>query len=249
MEGNTIQKAIAVLNFISKEPYYFTAMEISEGLSLNRSSVHRILSSLMDEGMVLQSRSNRKYKLGPLSYHIGASYLHNMNYMEDIHAIVEKTAEKIQMSVGYAVLENGKIMTVYEVEGYISVRMGYKPGTFYPIHCGAYGKTITAFHKPLSELREMVYSADLEKRTDMTITDPELLLKEYERIRNHGYCISNEENAKGAIGVGAPVRNSKGVVIASIAAAGIKAGVDNNRLNEIKEVIINAAKEISALIP
>ena len=249
MEGNTIQKAIAVLNFLSKEPYYFTAMEISEGLDLNRSSVHRILSSLMDEGMVLQSSNNRKYKLGPLSYHIGASYLHTMNYMEEIYMIVERTAEKIQMSVGYAVKENGKIMTVYEVEGYINVRMGYKPGTFYPIHCGAYGKTITAFHKPLSELKEMVHSAKLEKRTDKTITDPDKLLKEFEKIRNQGYCISNEENAKGALGIGAPVRNSKGEVVASIAAAGIKAGIDNNRLNEIKKVIMEAAEEISALIP
>jgi DNA-binding IclR family transcriptional regulator len=89
----------------------------------------------------------------------------------------------------------------------------------------------------------------LDKRTDKTITDPDKLLKEFEKIRNQGYCISNEENAKGALGIGAPVRNSKGEVVASIAAAGIKAGIDNNRLNEIKKVIMEAAEEISALIP
>lgn len=245
----SLKKAIAILNYLSSEPYQFTAIEISKALNINRSTVHRILSSLIEEMMVLQSPVTKKYKLGPLSYHIGASYLHSMGYIDEIHSIIENIAEKLSLSVGYAVKEGNRIMTLYEVEDYISVRMGYKPGSFYPIHCGAYGKTIMAFHKPLSELRDIVYSTPLEKKNERTITDPEALLKEYEKIRIQGYAISNGENAKGAIGVGAPVRNTKGEVVGCVAAAGIKASINQARLNEIKNTVIRGANKISSLIP
>ncbi|KAB3534365.1 IclR family transcriptional regulator [Alkaliphilus pronyensis] len=245
----SLQKAIAILKFLSYEPYHFTAIEISKGLNINRSTVHRMLATLMEEMMVLQNPITKKYKLGPLSYHIGASYLHNMKYVDEIHNIIDGIAEKLSLSVGYAVKEGNKIMTLYEVEDYVSVRMGYKPGSFYPINCGAYGKTIMAFHKPLDELRRIVYSTPLEKRSEKTITNPDKLLKEYEKIRMQGYSISNGENLKGALGVGAPVKNSKGDVIACVAAAGIKASIDQARLKEIKAVVIDGANKISSLIP
>lgn len=245
----SIQKAIAILKYMSSEPYHFTALELSKALDINRSTVHRILSSLKNEMMVLQSPTTKKYKLGPQSYHIGASYLHNMSYIDEIHSIIEEIAEKLSLSVGYAVKEGNQIMTLYEVEDYISVRMGYKPGSFYPIHCGAYGKTIMAFHKPLSELKEIVYSTTLVKKSEKTITDPEKLLKEYEKIRNQGYAISNEENSKGALGLGAPVRNSKGEVIACVAAAGIKASINQEKLKEMKKLVMDGADRISKLIP
>lgn len=245
----SIQKAIAILKHLSLEPYHFTAIEISKALNINRSTVHRILSSLKDEMMVLQSPATKKYKLGPLSYHIGASYLHNMSYIDEIHSIIEDIAEKLKLSVGYAVKEGNRIMTLYEVEDYISVRMGYKPGSFYPIHCGAYGKTIMAFHKPLEELREIVYSVPLERKSPKTITDPERLLREYEKIRLQGYAISDEENTVGAFGLGAPIRNFKGDVIACVAAAGIKASISPEKLEEMKRLIIGGAEKISKLIP
>lgn len=252
MENNklsSLEKTIEILKYLAREPYSFSALELSRVLNINRSTVHRILSTLKSEMIILQSPSNKKYKLGPMIYHLGSAYINKSNYTHEIFHIVDEVSEKTNLSTGYSVIENGKIINLYENELFNIVRMGYKPGNFYPIHCGAYGKTIMAFYEPLKELEEIVYNRKLEKMTEYTMTDPKRIMEEYDKIRRQGYCISNEEHIRGAIGIGAPVRNSKGKVIGCIAGAGIKASITPEELEHFKEVIIDAANRISKYIP
>ncbi|WZL72440.1 IclR family transcriptional regulator [Clostridiaceae bacterium 35-E11] len=246
---SSLEKAMMVLKYLAKEPYQFTALELSKALQINRSTVHRILADLMKSMLVLQSPSTKKYKLGPMSYHIGAAYLHASNYSDEIAQIVDEAAKKLELSVGYAVIDDGNIITLYENEHYFGMSMGYKPGTLYPINCGAYGKTLMAFYEPYQELEKIVYTTKLEKRTENTITDPKVLLQEYAHIRERGYAISDGENIKGAFGVGVPVRNSKNKVCACIGVACIKASITPEKLEFIKKVILDAANKISKLIP
>lgn len=252
MENNklsSLEKSIEVLKYLAREPYSFSALELSKSLHINRSTVHRILSTLKSEMLVLQCSSNKKYKLGPMIYHLGSAYINKSNYTNEIFQIVDEVSEKLKMSTGYSVIEDDKIINLYENEMFTTFRMGYKPGCFYPIHCGSYGKAIMAFYEPLEELREIIYNTKLEKRTENTITDPDKLLKEYARIRQQGYAISDGENIEGAIGIGAPVRNSKDKVVGAIATAGIKASIKPEKLECIKKVIIDAADRISKYIP
>ncbi|MBA1335477.1 MAG: Transcriptional regulator, IclR family [Firmicutes bacterium] len=246
---SSVQKAIEIMKLLTKEPYTFTAIEISKALGINRSTVHRILNILKEEMIILQNSSTKKYKIGPMAYNIGASYLNSEMYMDEIHSILDEVAEKTRLSAGYAIREGDKIVNIYEIETYIPMRMGYRPGLFYPIHCGVYGKTIMAFYSPPEKLREIVHSTKLEKMTENTITDPERLLEEYAKIREQGYAVSDEERLKGAIGIGAPVRNSKGEVVACIGVAGIKASLSREDIEYIKDIVINGANRISRLIP
>lgn len=225
---SSLEKTIEILKYLAKEPYSFSALELSRALDINRSTVHRILATLKGQMLIIQSPTSKKYKLGPMIYHIGSAYINRSNYTNEIFQIVDEVSEKLRLSTGYSVIEDNKIINLYENEMFTSIRMGYKSGCFYPIHCGAYGKTIMAFHQPIEELREIVSNAKLEKRTGNTITDPDKVLEEYAEIRKQGYAISDEENVKGAIGIGAPVRNSKDKVIASIAVAGIKASITSD---------------------
>lgn len=246
---SSVQKAIQIMKLLAKEPCTFTAIEISKALEINRSTVHRLLNVLKDEMLILQNSSTKKYKIGPMAYNIGAAYLNSQMYTDEIHSILDEVAEKTRLSAGYAVREGDKIINIYEVETYIPMRMGYSPGLFYPIHCGVYGKTIMAFYNPPEKLREIIYSAKLEKMTENTITDPEELIKEFAEIREQGYAVSDEERLQGAIGIGAPVRNSKGEVVACIGVAGIKASLSREDIENIKDIVIDGANRMSRLIP
>ena len=225
-----------------------TALELSEELGINRSTVHRIINILIGEMFVLQNPSSRKYSLGPTTYTIGASYLHNQNNSERIKYILDDLAKETKQSIGYAILVEDRILNMYEIENYQPIKIGYKSGCFYPIHCGAYGKCIMAFYEPEKKLREIVYSADLFPKGPNTIIDPEILLEEYRRIRQQGYAISDEESVKGLIGIGAPVRNSNGRVIASVAAACLKSSLSDDEFEDIINKTIAGANKISKLL-
>lgn len=245
----SIEKTFMILKRLAHEPYEMTALELSEELKINRSTVHRILNTLKNQMLVLQNPFNKKYSLGPECYHIGIAYLNNQSNSEQIRYILNEVAMETKQSVGYAMLVGGRIINIYEIENYQPIKIGYRPGSYYPIHCGVYGKTIMAFYEPIEELREIVYCSDLYRKTPYTITDPEELLKEYEKIRKNGYAISDEENLLGAIGIGAPVRNSKGKVIACVGVACLKSNLKDNELEFIKNKVIEGAQKISKLLP
>ena len=247
--NTSIEKAIATLKRLAEPPYEMTALDLSKELKINRSSVHRIINSFIKEMMILQNPITKKYSLGPEAYRIGNSYLLSLNSMDQIRYIVTEVARETNQSVGYSVLSGDKIVNIFEVENFQPIKIGYTPGTVYPINCGAYGKAIMAFYEPWEELIEIVERAFLPKKTPYSITDSNELLKEYEKIRKQGYAISDEEGMIGAMGIGAPIRNSRGQVVASIAAAVVKGTLDERDFEFLKLKIIEGANKISKLIP
>lgn len=241
-------KMIEIMKAFGEEPFSYSAKELSEKLNLNRTTVHRILSELEAEMLVVQNLTDKKYSIGPAMYHIGSRYLYrNSNFLE-IRTIVDRIAIETNQNIGYTIIDNGKIINLYESEISMPMRITYRHGSYFPINCGAYGKTITAYREPKEELERIVRETELEKRTPNTITDPELLLKEYENIRKNGYAISDEENMLGAFGIGAPIYNSNGKIHGCLGLAAVKTSLNEDDINRFIEIIKKGAKDISKFI-
>ncbi|ACB86225.1 IclR family transcriptional regulator [Natranaerobius thermophilus] len=242
------RKAIKVLKALAQEPYEFSAKEISEQLNINRTSVHRILNDYMQEKLVTQNRYTKKYKLGPETFKIGAAYLNVKNINNDIVGIVNEIATKTKESVGLYVKDEDVIISLYESESFQLQKMGYKAGSTYPINAGSVGKCITAFLDE-ERIEELLENTKLEQYTSHTITDKEELRKEFKQIRAQGYAISDEDKVLGRYGIAAPVWNSQGHVVASVAVACQKTGLTTNKIETIKNNILKGAEEISDLMP
>jgi DNA-binding IclR family transcriptional regulator len=243
-----IGKTIEILKTLAKEPFSYSAQELSSLLSINRTTVHRILNELEQELFVVQNNSNKKYTIGPSMYHIGSKYLYrNSNFLE-IRTIVDNIAVETKQNVGYTIIENDKIINLYESEIAMPVRITYQYGSYFPINRGAYGKTIMAFYKPLEKLEEIVRTSKLEGTTPNSITSPEELLLEYKKIREQGYTISDEENLLGALGIGVPIFNSEGKIHGCIALAAAKGMMTEESISSYINVLKKGAREISKYI-
>lgn len=243
-----IEKTIQVLKTLSEQPYEFSATQLSNILGFNRTTIHRILNSLENEMFIIRNESNKTYSIGPSLYHVGVQYLNRKSNYTDIKSIIDEASKEVGQSIGYTIIVNKKIINIYESETYYPIRIRYQQGDYYPINCGAYGKTIMAFYEPIEDLEKIVYQIELVKKTKNSITDPVKLLKEYEKIRKNGYAISDEENILGAIGVGAPVFNSSGKIHGALAAAVVKNTLNKKELDTLINVIIDGAKKISKYI-
>jgi len=240
----SVMKAINVLNMMAKEPYEYTALEISREVGLNRTTVHRLLSTLVEGRMVIQSKSTSKYMIGPQAYRMGMAYKYGFDSEDVIKKIINETGKQLRMSVGYSIKDGMDVISLYDVEQYADVLFGYKIGSKWPLYRGASGKSVIAFHEPLSELVELVQVMKMDKKTENTITDPVELLKDYENIRKRGYAISDEESIIGAMGIGYPVRNPSGEVIATVSIATIKASMDEARIKEVVGILRETAGQI-----
>jgi DNA-binding IclR family transcriptional regulator len=247
-KSTAINKALQIMKTFSEGDYAYSVIEISEKLNINRTTVYRILQELEQEMFVVQNKTDKKYRIGPVLYHIGTKYLYRNHNFDQIRAIVDEIALKTKQNVGYTVIDNMKIMNLYESEVNMPVKITYQYGTYFPINAGAYGKTLMAFYEPLEELEQIVKNTVLEKRTLYTITDKEQLMNEYKKIREQGYAISDEENLIGAMGIGVPVYNGKGKVTSCIAVAAVKATLNKEDIKDFVVLLKKGAQEISKYV-
>jgi DNA-binding IclR family transcriptional regulator len=246
-----LNKAINLLNILSAEPYSFNVTELSNISGLNRTTVYRILSTLEESRIVIKNENTKDYKIGPTIYHLGCTYLNNFNCEDQVPRILNEISKQTEESVGYAIREGDTVLSLYEIEINQPLKMNYKPGLYYPMNRGCYGKCLMAYYDA-DKVKELLYKQKFEKIADNTLTEPEEIFEEYKKIREQGYVISKYEVSPYALGVGIPVFNTKGIVKACVAVSFIKGSSgksDEERINEFLYILKSYSAEFTRYIP
>lgn len=240
---STIDKVMEIFRILGQAPYEYKVAQISVVTGINRSTVHRILNILSKDGWVMQDTESKKYKIGPMTYNIGSVYANKCNYESKILEVVNEVSKQTEESVGYAVREGDMVISLYEIELY-PMKINDKPGKFYPMNMGCYGKCLMAYHDQ-ERVKSLLYAQKFEKICPRTLTEPEEILEEYKKIREEGFVLSDEEKGANIGGVGVPVFNSKGQVKSCIALAFIKGPDYDERIERYIKILSKGAKEIS----
>jgi DNA-binding IclR family transcriptional regulator len=117
-------------------------------------------------------------------------------------------------------------------------------GEYFPLHAGASGKVLLAY-LPDEERKRILSQIPLERFTPRTVTDPEELERDLERIRKRGYAVSKGEREAGAYSIVAPVWNASGRVVASLTISGPIFRLSDKRLKANIRGVLAAAREVS----
>jgi len=98
---------------------------------------------------------------------------------------------------------------------------------------------------PEQKINEIIHENGLERFTDNTITDSQVLKRELKEIRKRGYATDNMEHEEGICCVGAPIRNHQKKVFAAISVSGPSQRFDPPRIPAMAKLVIQTAEEIS----
>jgi DNA-binding IclR family transcriptional regulator len=243
-----VEKAMLILETMSNHPEKLKVAEISELTKLNRTTVYRILKELLEKDWVIQDYQTKKFLIGPMAFHVGMAYTNNNNIESKILEVLNHICEEVKESIGYAVREGDNVISLYEVEIHQPYKMNYHPGQFYPMNRGGYGKCLYAYHDQ-ERVKQLLAEQKFEKVAPNTLTDPEDILREYEKIRKQGYAVSNEEVMNLVIGIGVPVFNHAGEVKGCIGGAFFKDKDYEKKIEKFVEIFKAGAEEIARYLP
>jgi len=244
----SLEKALYLLFLFAQEPYEYTVPQLAEKTGLNRTTVYRNIVTLEENDLLIKNERDKSYKLGPMAYHLGSVYLGNANYEENILTILENIAEESKESVGLARREGNKVVSIYSVEIHQPVKMNDKPGVFYPMNRGTYGKCLMAYHDPEIVEKLIDQSMPFEKVCKNTITEKEALLEEYRKIREAGFVTSMEETFPLIIGIGIPLRGSTGDVKNVVSISFFKEDQYQEKTEKLKDLLFKYKKELEKFI-
>lgn len=243
-----IEKAMLILETMSNHPDELKVAEISEITKINRTTVHRIMKELLAKDWVIQNFKTGKYIVGPMAFHVGMAYTNNNNIEPKILELLDYLSEQGKESVGYAIREGDKVISLYESEIHQPYKMNYHPGQFYPMNRGGYGKCLYAYYDQ-DRVKQLLSQQKFEKFGPNTLTEPGDILREYEKIRKQGYAISDEEVAPLVVGASVPVFSQSGEVKGCIACAFIKGDDKKEKLEKFVELFKKAAEELTKYLP
>jgi IclR family transcriptional regulator, acetate operon repressor len=190
--------------------------DASAYLGVAHSTAHRLLAMLAYHDFVRQERGQRVYVAGPALVEIGLAAVRQMDVRSHARPVIEALAHQTGETVHLSRLSGPNVLYLDGVESSKALRVSVRTGQALPAHCTASGKVLLADLSP-EQFREL-YPARraLAATTSKSITKRGDLERELEAIRERGYATNEEESEDGVASVAVPVRNARGLAIASL---------------------------------
>lgn len=241
----SVDRALRIFEIISTKKEGFGVTELSNKISLNKSSVYRMLSTLVRHGLVEQDAETEKYKLGYKVLELSSILLDSIDLRAEARASLKELEHLTNEVIHLVVYDQGEVVYIEKLEGNETLRMHSKVGSRAPMHCTSVGKVILA-HLPDSDAANIIDNYELKQHTIHTITDKEVLMKQLHEIRTKGYALDLEENEVGITCIAAPIFEHAGKIVASVSISGPTTRMDRERMEELKQKITDVSKRISA---
>jgi DNA-binding IclR family transcriptional regulator len=220
----SVIRAISILDCFLGETSEYGLMELCRKLDLNKSTVHRLLSTLEATEYIRQKEENGKYCLGTKALLLGLTAVDNLKINEFAYPHLQNLVDYSGETANLAILDDGKMVYICTIDSPKAIRMHTKIGQKVPLHTSAIGKILLSGLTD-TEIKEIIKRYGLTRRTPNTITDPDKLLTEIEKVRKNGYALDLEEDDEDMVCVAAKIVDRHGKIIAGISVSGPKTRV------------------------
>jgi len=240
----SVKRALYILERLSNIKEGIGASELAREMGVNRSTVFRLMETLMDEGFVRQDEKTKRYHLTMKVFSLGNELLEHMNIVTQSRDILERLQQITGHTIHLAIRDMNEVVYIDKIISNSPIQMYSKIGRRAPLYCTGLGKAILPCMSD-KEIEEYLKSVKLIKHTPNTIADAENLKKELEKIRTKGYSLDLEEHESGIRCVGAPIFDYSNQVIGSISVATIVITLNDKDVEDFAPLVVDAANEIS----
>jgi len=243
---NSVARCLEILEILSKNDSCGIT-ELSEIMRLDKSSVHRIVTTMKKKGFVDQIDERKQYVLSLKVLELGNRLLNKMELAVKAKPYLQKLNELSGETSHLAVLMKSRVIYIDRIASNNIVAVNTSIGGNELIYCSATGKAILAFlpdkllYKTLRSIEEEGFKI-FTKRTISSIAELE---KELAKVRERNYAFDNEERHVGVRCVAAPIRNHRNEVIASMGISGPTSRVNSKNIKPMAEIVIKLAHEAS----
>ena len=234
--SSTVVKAISIINYLNDVSGPQGVSDISKGLGLSTTIVHRLFTTLKLEGMVFQDPRSKLYTLGTIFLDYANKILTEMPIAPVVEPWLMSLRNDTGETVGFYMPTGQMRICVLEYESQQEIRRSVGIGKRLPLHLGASGRAILAFQS--SDQQERVLGTlSVQERNDL-----EHILQE---VRNQGYATNEEEISSNVAALSVPVFDKQQRVIGALSVSGPLFRWNRETMESYIACVIAASKEIT----
>lgn len=240
----SIERALCILEVLSDYKDGLGITEISNKVNLHKSTVYRLLNTLIYKGYIKQNENSNKYSLTLKLFELGNKKIENTDLLTVSKPYLKELMEKTNEVVHLVVREGIDIVYVDKVEPRKSITMYTRIGMRKPLYCTAVGKAMLA-EMSESQMQEIWNKSDIKKLTENTIIDFNKLKENLKEVRNDGVAIDDQEVENGIRCVGSVIKNYKSDICGAISISGSVFTFTGDKVGCFSKILMEYCEKIS----
>lgn len=235
---------MGLLNIVSSAQSPLTFTELLRKAHLPKATLHRILTTLMREGLLRHDAYSKTYRLGfrllELAHEVWSDFDLRLAAQDELVRLRDQMGETILL----AVLDGNSIIIVASETVGLDSTVKSTVGLRLPLHATSAGKAILAYLDPKRQL-DLLQGLPMASFTDQTLTQLDTLSSELNLTRARGYALELCEHVEDILGIAAPIFDIEGRPIAAICVASTMDRLDEAKAHQLSPALIGSARTIS----
>jgi IclR family acetate operon transcriptional repressor len=199
---------------------------------------------MVELGAVRQEKATKRYHLGRRIFSLAASSSSEVDLVATATPFLERLARESGESTHLGLRSGTDVVVAARVAGTGAFQLVERTGGLRPAHCTGLGKVLLA-SMPQPQFESYLASAQLQPWTPKTITDPEQLRAEIERVRQAGVGFDDAEFGEEVRCVAAPIYDFTGQTVGAVGVSGPIWRMNLQRMDHITQQVRDAAAELS----
>lgn len=240
-----LHKGFELMEYLGRWPGGRTLSQALADLDFPKTTLHRLLAGLAEDGYVCLDPETGRYTLSRRLLRLGLAALGEAGLAEYALQPMRALRDRVRESVMLGVFMDNRVVLLEQVLGSHDFTFMLKPGTDFCLHASAPGKLFLAF-MPGGERDAALETVDYRIFTPNTVGSRKALEAELDVIRRQGYATDAEEGMDGVNCVAAPVFNSFGEIAAVVWTSGPSGRLTRDGFAEAAVHVMGAADAVSA---
>lgn len=236
----SIERALNMLKCFNADRKEIRLLEFTELMSLNKSTVYRILVNLKNAGFVDVNKEG-EYIIGNEVLRLASVKRDNDFLKKGAYHLLEILNELSGETVILSKYHNCRLICIEKIESLKVLKITSEIGVSVPIMKGATGKSIAAFLNK-DEFAKCIEVQQIEFNQQYDLLK---LKEELQVVRKNGYVLTTSEIDEGVTAFAMPIFGDSGSVIGSISIAGPDFRFNEEIINKYIDEVIEGVNLLS----
>ena len=243
---HSLDKGLEVLEMVGDDGGEAALSDLTRRLKWDKSTVFRLLTTLIRRGYVEQDPDTKRYRLGFRILHLERHLFQALDLPRLTSELLTDLATATGEAAHLASLHKNQVVVVAQHESPERMAVNAQVGSVEPLHCTALGKAILMQFSE-EALRRAVENIDYTAHTPKTLTRPRALLEHVARARSAGYAVDDEELTPDVCCVAVPAIIPSSRQFYALGISGPCSRLSPARIPVVAEQVRAAGKRFTAL--
>lgn len=239
----SLRSGLRVLLEFEHDQRDFGVTDLAQRCGLSKSQVSKVLSALVDSGLVVQDPVTRTYSIGKRCFVLGSRFTNYDRLCQAATPVMRELLNRTGHSVRLSVPDNDQSLYLIGLEGPHFMDTGWRSGSGVPYGVSSVGRVMMAYMEP--QERERLLNLPLPALTSETVTSRAEVERLVDEARACGYSVQRNETTLGLGVISVPLFRNGQQMVGALGLAFPAHLVDAGEEPSLIQALQDAARTIS----